>query len=155
MKSGKSGKCLVTQLCPTLCDPMNPIALQALLCMGFHRYEYQSGLPFPSPGNLPDTGIKPVSLLSLALALMTQTEWAVMKADPPVPVKSSGDCSFIWHFDFSFMVHPKPELSHYATTKFMVHRNCKIINAYCCFKLLNFEIICYTAIANTVFYNWT
>ena len=29
--------------------------------MGFSRQEYWSGLPFPSPGNLPDTGIKPRS----------------------------------------------------------------------------------------------
>ena len=27
--------------------------------MGFSRKEYWSGLPFPSPGNLPDSGIKP------------------------------------------------------------------------------------------------
>ena len=27
--------------------------------MGFSRQEYWSGLPFPSPGDLPDTGIKP------------------------------------------------------------------------------------------------
>ena len=29
--------------------------------MGFSRQEYWSGLPFPSPGNLPDPGIKPGS----------------------------------------------------------------------------------------------
>ncbi|KAB0372631.1 hypothetical protein FD755_015384 [Muntiacus reevesi] len=34
-------------------------ARQAPLSMGFSRQEYWSGLPFPSPGNLPDTGIKP------------------------------------------------------------------------------------------------
>ena len=31
------------------------------LFMGFSRQEYWSGLPFPSPGDLPDPGIKPVS----------------------------------------------------------------------------------------------
>ena len=35
---------------------------QAPLSMGFHRREYWSGLPFPSPGNLSDLGIKPTSL---------------------------------------------------------------------------------------------
>ena len=35
---------------------------QAPLCMGFSRQEYWSGLPFPSPGNLPDPGIEPRSL---------------------------------------------------------------------------------------------
>ena len=35
------------------------VACQAPLSMGFSRQEYWSGLPFPSPGHLPDTGIKP------------------------------------------------------------------------------------------------
>ena len=34
---------------------------QAPLSMEFTRQEYKSGLPFPSPGDLPDPGIKPVS----------------------------------------------------------------------------------------------
>ena len=37
------------------------VALQAPLYMGFPRQEYWSGLPFPSPGDLPDPRIKPVS----------------------------------------------------------------------------------------------
>ena len=55
------------QSCPTLCDPLT-IAHQAPLSMGFSRQEYWSGLPFPSPGNLPDPGIKPTSLMSPPLA---------------------------------------------------------------------------------------
>ena len=35
--------------------------------MRFSRQEYWSGLPFPSPGNLPDPGIERTSLKSLAL----------------------------------------------------------------------------------------
>ena len=34
------------------------VARQAPLSVGFSRQEYWSGLPFPSPGDLPDTGIK-------------------------------------------------------------------------------------------------
>ena len=34
------------------------IACQAPLSMGFSRQEYWSGLPFPSPGDLPDPGIE-------------------------------------------------------------------------------------------------
>ena len=34
---------------------------QPPLTMGFPRQEYWSGLPFPSPGDLPNPGIKPVS----------------------------------------------------------------------------------------------
>ena len=37
------------------------VALQAPLSMGFSRQEYWSGLPFPTPGNLPNPGIKPAS----------------------------------------------------------------------------------------------
>jgi len=36
--------------------------------MEFSRQEYCSGLPFPSPGELPDPGIKPMSPVSPALA---------------------------------------------------------------------------------------
>ena len=35
------------------------IAYQASPSMGFSRQEYWSGLPFPSPGDLPDPGIEP------------------------------------------------------------------------------------------------
>ena len=37
------------------------VAYQAPLSMGFSRQEYWSGLPFPSPGDLPNPGIKPGS----------------------------------------------------------------------------------------------
>ena len=53
--------CLVTKLCPTLCKPRDCIACQAPLTMGFLRQKYWSVLPFPSPGDLPDLGIKPTS----------------------------------------------------------------------------------------------
>ena len=43
------------------------VARQAPLSMGFCRQEYWSGLPCPPPGDLPEPGIKPVSLVSLAL----------------------------------------------------------------------------------------
>ena len=37
---------------------------QAALSMGFSRQEHWSGLPFPSPGDLPYPGFKPASLMS-------------------------------------------------------------------------------------------
>ena len=37
------------------------VARQVPLSMGFSRQEYWSGLPFPSPGDLPDPGIEPMS----------------------------------------------------------------------------------------------
>jgi len=46
--------------------------------MGFFRQEHCSGLSFPSPGDLPNPGIEPVSLLSPALEgkfFTTSTTW--------------------------------------------------------------------------------
>ena len=53
--------CLVAQSCPSLCNPMDCIVHQPPLSMGFSRQEYWSGSPFPSPGDLPNPGIKPRS----------------------------------------------------------------------------------------------
>ena len=44
------------------------VAHQAPLSVGFSRQEYWSGLPFPSPGNLPNPESEPASLTSPALA---------------------------------------------------------------------------------------
>ena len=49
---------LVAHLCLTLVTPWT-VARQAPLPMEFSRQEYWKGLPFPSPGDLPDPGIKP------------------------------------------------------------------------------------------------
>ena len=48
---------LVAQLCPTLSMPW-AVACQVPLSVGFSRQEYWSGLPFPSPGDLPEPGIE-------------------------------------------------------------------------------------------------
>ena len=48
------------------------IAHQALLSMGFSMPEYWSGLPFPSPGHLPDPGIEPRSLALQADTLTSE-----------------------------------------------------------------------------------
>ena len=54
----KSGGGLVAKSCSTLAKPWQE-SCQAPLSMGFSRQEYWSGLPFPSPGGLPDPGIEP------------------------------------------------------------------------------------------------
>ena len=54
------------------------VALQAPLTMDFSRLECWSGLPFPSPGDLPDPGIEPPSPVPPALAgrlFTTATPW--------------------------------------------------------------------------------
>ena len=57
---GEKVKVLVAQSCLTLCNPMN-CSCQASLSMEFSRQKYWSGLPFPSPGDLPNSGIEPGS----------------------------------------------------------------------------------------------
>ena len=48
---------LVAKLCPILAT-QGTVAHQAPLSIGFSWQEYWSGLPFPSPGGLPDPGIE-------------------------------------------------------------------------------------------------
>ena len=54
--------CSEAQSCLTLRNPMDHS--QAPLSMGFSRQEYWSGLSFPPPGDLPNPGIEPASLVS-------------------------------------------------------------------------------------------
>ena len=64
------------------------IASQALLSVEVSRQEYWSGLPFPSPGDLPNTGIKPRcpalqvdSLPSQQLGKFTPAPWQMQKCE--------------------------------------------------------------------------
>ena len=59
--------CSVTQSCPALRPPWT-VDRQAPLSMEFSKQEYWSGLPCPSPGDLPNPGIEPTFLASPALA---------------------------------------------------------------------------------------
>ena len=50
--------------------------------MEFSRQEYWSGQPFPSPGDLPDPGTEPASLMSPALAggfFITSATWETLQ----------------------------------------------------------------------------
>ena len=48
-------------------DPLDPktVVQQAALSMEFSREEYWNGLPFPTPGNIPDPGLNPQLLCFL------------------------------------------------------------------------------------------
>ena len=59
------------ELCLTLCDLVD-YSPQALLSMEFSRQEYRSGLPFLTPGNLPDPGIEHRSAALLAGSLPSE-----------------------------------------------------------------------------------
>ena len=58
--------------CVRLFATLWTVAHQAPLSMVFSRQEYWSGLPFPSPGDLPDPGIKPRSPALEADALTSE-----------------------------------------------------------------------------------
>ena len=65
------------QLCLILCDPKT-VAHQALLSIAFSKQEYWRGLPFPTPGGLPNSGIDPASpvcLLSCRQILYLLSHW--------------------------------------------------------------------------------
>ena len=88
---------LVAQLCPTLCDPMDFIAYQVPLSIEFSKREYWSGLPFPSPGDLPDPRIKPGSPTLQADSLPSEPP-----GRPPPPAYSGLNaqvCACFWNLD--------------------------------------------------------
>ena len=65
---------------PTLCSPWT-VAPVASLSMEFSRQVYWSGLPFPSPGDLPDPGIKPESPALQADSLPSESSMAHNRSD--------------------------------------------------------------------------
>ena len=67
MSSLLAGLLASLQSCPMLCDPMDHSPPGSCV-HGISRQEYWGGLPSPSPGDLPDPGIEPTSLVSPALA---------------------------------------------------------------------------------------
>ena len=66
--------CVYVCVCVRVCSVISDFVIswtvdhQASLSMGFSRQKYWSGLPFPTPGDLSNPGIEPVSLVSPALA---------------------------------------------------------------------------------------
>ena len=59
--------CVQAQSCPTLYNPKD-CSPSGSSVHGIFRQEYWNGLPFPPPGDPPDPGIKPKSLVSPELA---------------------------------------------------------------------------------------
>ena len=68
--------CSFAQSCQTLCDPMD--------CVEFSRQEYWSGLPFPSPGDLPNPGIEHWSPALLADSLPSEPPGKPMQRRGPL-----------------------------------------------------------------------
>ena len=94
--------------------------------MGFSRHEYWSGLPFPSPGDLPDPGIKPGSPALQADALLSEP--------PGKPCEVAGQGLFIYFFVcFRSLLHrADPELWRMNSLSLwlagvVAPRHCKIL----------------------------
>ena len=85
------------------------VARHAPLSMGYSRQEYWSGLPFPSPGDLSNPGIKPRSP-----ALQADT----LSSEPPgkpahiLPITNPADSFFVPHIPSSPFPCPYSSLSH-------------------------------------------
>ena len=112
----------VAQLCPTLCDPMD-CSPAGLLSMGFPRQEYWIGLPFPPPGNLPNSGTEPVSPASPALAggffshCATRTcaqSWPTLCTPWTVAHQAPLSMGFFRQEYWSGLAFPSPHLGHIA-----------------------------------------
>ena len=69
--------CLVAQSFPTLVAPWT-VACQTPLSVELSRPEYWSWLPFPSPENLPNSGIEPGSAALQADSLLTQLQHLIL-----------------------------------------------------------------------------
>ena len=77
------------------------VAYQAPLSMGFSRQEYWSGLPFPSPGDLPNPGIEPRSSTFQADTLTSEPPGKPSRhATRQIPLLSSPQASaIIWYWE--------------------------------------------------------
>ena len=88
------------------------VAFQAPLSMGFSRQKHWSGLPCPPPGDLPNSGVKPASLISPVLAGGSFTTSVTWKASCS---SQASHCSgFFWHGALA--------LGHWPSV-FVVHRH--------------------------------
>ena len=98
------------QSCPTICDPMD-CSPSGSSAHGLPRQEYWNGLPFPSPGDLLNPGIKPVSLMSPALAAPFFTTSATNTAKQNVLVP----CDHVhpWHCTKVYSLIAKIYISEY------------------------------------------
>ena len=88
-------KVLVTQSCPALCNTMD-YSHQAPLSMEFFRQEYWTGSPFPSPGDLPNTGIEPRCPALQVDSLLSEPLGKPLASFSSVQFSSVQSCLTVW-----------------------------------------------------------
>ena len=109
------------------------VVCQAPLSMGFPGPEYWSGLPFPSPGDLPNPGIKP---RSPALQVYTLTSEPPGKLFKHVQFSSVQSLSHVWLFVTPWITAHQASLS--------------ITNSQSLLKLTSIESVSHPAISSSV-----
>ena len=119
----------VAQSCPTLCDPMD-CSLPGSSVHGISRQEYWSGLPFPSPGDLPDrTGLS-------YIAGRFFTVWSTRKALPrqrreaSISLASTPSLFSGWILILIFRIHIS------VASRFSLFPSLDLISLFCFFLAL-------------------
>ena len=95
------------------------VAYQASPFMGFSRHEYWSGLPFPSPRDLPDPGIESGSLSLYADALPSEP-----RGKPKIPFKMDSKvmnvCQVVWIYSQVIRSHWNDQIAIYLSLNLML-----------------------------------
>ena len=90
---------LIHSSCLTLCNPVG-YSLPSSFVHGILQQKSWSALPFPSPGDLPDPGIKPMSPMSSSLA-----DRFLTTAPPGKPLSNMIYIQFLVQFLVSNLIH--------------------------------------------------
>ena len=110
------------------------VARQATLSMGFSREKYWSGLPFPSPGYLPNLGIKPGSPTFQADSLLSE------------PPSSSGIQNLTalndLHYYLSSLIHSHFSSGLFSLLQFTLHFSMKSFKIFHVMPDLSSNISC-------------
>ena len=116
----------VAQSYPTLCNPVD-CSPPVPPTMGFSRQEYWSGLPFPSPGDLPYPGIEPRSPALQADALISEP--------PRKPILKKGNdkqCSN--YHTIAFISHTSKVMSQILQVRLQQYVNCELPDVHAGFR---------------------
>ena len=126
--------CSDAQLCPALCNPVD-LAHPAPLSMVFFRQEYWSGLPFPSPGDLPEPGMEPMSLASTCFSRHIPCHWHYLGS-------WSTDKLINWYFKSISSVQSLSHVQLFATSWTVAHQaSLSITNSRSLLKLMSIESV--------------
>ena len=125
---------LATQLCPTVCDPMDR-------AMAFSRQEYWSGQPFPSPGNLSDPGIELGSSTLRADFLLSEQQGSPHNSISRVYVNRHIDICVYVHIHI--LIHMHKLISHLHLSSIKESYLPVLENQHSLYgKILNVYIMC-------------